>query len=64
MKQRDYFGAHTFRVLPGKENDKFKAGEDIRMFLLSVMAYLCLTRVLDVNWTGRGGNVSASSYNT
>ncbi|TFK57418.1 6-phosphogluconate dehydrogenase [Heliocybe sulcata] len=43
--QRDYFGAHTFRVLPGKENAKFKAGEDIH-----------------VNWTGRGGNVSASSY--
>ncbi|KIM48008.1 hypothetical protein M413DRAFT_439703 [Hebeloma cylindrosporum] len=45
--QRDYFGAHTFRVLPGKENAKFKAGEDIH-----------------VNWTGRGGNVSASTYNT
>lgn len=28
--QRDYFGAHTFRVLPGKENAKFKTGEDIR----------------------------------
>ncbi|KAG6845952.1 hypothetical protein H0H87_011000 [Tephrocybe sp. NHM501043] len=27
--QRDYFGAHTFRVLPGKENAKFKTGEDI-----------------------------------
>ncbi|KAF9015368.1 6-phosphogluconate dehydrogenase [Cyathus striatus] len=45
--QRDYFGAHTFRVLPGKENEKFKTGEDIH-----------------VNWTGRGGNVSASTYNT
>ncbi|KAF8746239.1 hypothetical protein AX14_000037 [Amanita brunnescens Koide BX004] len=45
--QRDYFGAHTFRVLPGKENERFKAGEDIH-----------------VNWTGRGGNVSASTYNT
>ncbi|KAK0233413.1 6-phosphogluconate dehydrogenase [Armillaria fumosa] len=45
--QRDYFGAHTFHVLPGKENDKFKTGEDIH-----------------VNWTGRGGNVSASTYNT
>ncbi|KAI9572776.1 6-phosphogluconate dehydrogenase [Boletus coccyginus] len=43
--QRDYFGAHTFRVLPGKENAKLKKGEDIH-----------------VNWTGRGGNVSASSY--
>lgn len=28
--QRDYFGAHTFRVLPGKENAKLKSGEDIR----------------------------------
>lgn len=45
--QRDYFGAHTFRVLPGKENDKFKPGQDIH-----------------VNWTGRGGNVSASTYNS
>jgi len=44
--QRDYFGAHTFRVLPGKENAKLKAGQDIH-----------------INWTGRGGNVSASSYN-
>jgi len=44
--QRDYFGAHTFRVLPGKENARLKAGEDIH-----------------VNWTGHGGNVSASSYN-
>ncbi|KAL4243127.1 6-phosphogluconate dehydrogenase, decarboxylating 2 [Abortiporus biennis] len=43
--QRDYFGAHTFRVLPGKENAKLKAGEDIH-----------------INWTGRGGNVSASTY--
>ncbi|KAF8587364.1 6-phosphogluconate dehydrogenase [Ramaria rubella] len=43
--QRDYFGAHTFKVLPGKENDKLKAGEDIH-----------------VNWTGRGGNVSSSTY--
>lgn len=43
--QRDYFGAHTFRVLPGKENDRLKAGQDIH-----------------INWTGRGGNVSASTY--
>ncbi|KAF8559282.1 6-phosphogluconate dehydrogenase [Imleria badia] len=43
--QRDYFGAHTFRVLPGKENAKLKKGEDIH-----------------INWTGRGGNVSASTY--
>ncbi|KAG8735566.1 6-phosphogluconate dehydrogenase, decarboxylating 2 [Ceratobasidium sp. 428] len=43
--QRDYFGAHTFRVLPGKENDNLPAGKDIH-----------------INWTGRGGNVSASTY--
>ncbi|KAH8100569.1 6-phosphogluconate dehydrogenase [Cristinia sonorae] len=43
--QRDYFGAHTFKVLPGKENAKLKAGENIH-----------------INWTGRGGNVSASTY--
>lgn len=43
--QRDLFGAHTFRVLPGKENDLLKAGQDIH-----------------INWTGRGGNVSASTY--
>jgi len=43
--QRDYFGAHTFKVLPGKENEQLKAGDDIH-----------------INWTGRGGNVSASSY--
>ena len=30
--QRDYFGAHTFRVLPGKENARLKAGEDIREY--------------------------------
>ncbi|KZT58498.1 6-phosphogluconate dehydrogenase [Calocera cornea HHB12733] len=44
--QRDYFGAHTFKVLPGCENSLLKTGEDIH-----------------INWTGRGGNVSASTYN-
>ncbi|RXK36740.1 6-phosphogluconate dehydrogenase, decarboxylating [Tremella mesenterica] len=29
--QRDYFGAHTFKVLPGKENDHMKAGQDIHV---------------------------------
>ncbi|KAF8707526.1 6-phosphogluconate dehydrogenase, decarboxylating, partial [Rhizoctonia solani] len=43
--QRDYFGAHTFRVLPGKENERLPEGKDIH-----------------INWTGRGGNVSASTY--
>jgi 6-phosphogluconate dehydrogenase len=32
IQQRDYFGAHTFRVLPGKENSKFQAGKDIRTY--------------------------------
>jgi 6-phosphogluconate dehydrogenase len=44
--QRDYFGAHTFQVLPGKENARLEKGKAIH-----------------VNWTGRGGNVSASTYN-
>jgi len=43
--QRDYFGAHTFKVLPGKENDFLKKDDWIH-----------------VNWTGKGGNVSASTY--
>jgi len=43
--QRDYFGAHTFVVMPGKENERFVAGQNIH-----------------INWTGRGGNVSAGSY--
>lgn len=42
--QRDYFGAHTFEVLPGKENEFLKGNW------------------IHVNWTGRGGNVSASTY--
>ncbi|KAF2402441.1 6-phosphogluconate dehydrogenase [Trichodelitschia bisporula] len=44
--QRDYFGAHTFRVKPEYISDKYPEGKDIH-----------------VNWTGRGGNVSASTYN-
>ncbi|POS80731.1 pentose phosphate metabolism-2 [Diaporthe helianthi] len=43
--QRDYFGAHTFRVKPEAANEKYPEGQDIH-----------------VNWTGRGGNVSASTY--
>ncbi|KAG8931487.1 6-phosphogluconate dehydrogenase, decarboxylating 2 [Tulasnella sp. 419] len=43
--QRDYFGAHTFKVMPGYESEKLKTGTDIH-----------------INWTGRGGNVSASTY--
>lgn len=43
--QRDYFGAHTFRVLPEFASDHLPAGQDIH-----------------INWTGRGGNVSASTY--
>jgi len=43
--QRDYFGAHTFKIKPEFANAKYKEGENIH-----------------VNWTGRGGNVSASTY--
>ncbi|OAL73347.1 6-phosphogluconate dehydrogenase [Trichophyton violaceum] len=43
--QRDYFGAHTFRIKPEHASDKYPEGKDIH-----------------VNWTGRGGNVSASTY--
>ena len=43
--QRDYFGAHTFRVLPEYADAKHPEGKDIH-----------------VNWTGRGGNISASTY--
>lgn len=43
--QRDYFGAHTFRIKPESANDKYPVDKDIH-----------------VNWTGRGGEVSASTY--
>ena len=43
--QRDYFGAHTFRIKPEHASEKYPEGKDIH-----------------VNWTGRGGNVSASAY--
>lgn len=43
--QRDYFGAHTFKIKPEFANDKYKVGQDSHE-----------------NWTGRGGNISASTY--
>ena len=43
--QRDYFGAHTFRIKPEYASDKYPEGKDNH-----------------VNWTGRGGEVSASTY--
>jgi len=43
--QRDYFGAHTFKIKPEFANEKYPEGQNIH-----------------VNWTGRGGNVSASTY--
>jgi len=43
--QRDYFGAHTFRVNPDFVSETLPEGQDIH-----------------INWTGRGGNVSASTY--
>jgi len=43
--QRDYFGAHTFRVKP-----EFAS------------ATLPKDKNIHINWTGRGGDVSASTY--
>ncbi|BDD56340.1 phosphogluconate dehydrogenase (decarboxylating)gnd1, variant 2 [Monascus purpureus] len=43
--QRDYFGAHTFRIKPENANENYPEGKDIH-----------------VNWTGHGGDVSASTY--
>ncbi|SCU99990.1 LAME_0G06832g1_1 [Lachancea meyersii CBS 8951] len=43
--QRDYFGAHTFRILPECASKEMPENTDIH-----------------VNWTGRGGNISASTY--
>lgn len=43
--QRDYFGAHTFRVLPEAADKSLPADKDIH-----------------INWTGHGGNISATTY--
>ncbi|KAK3175074.1 phosphogluconate dehydrogenase (decarboxylating) gnd1 [Lepraria neglecta] len=43
--QRDYFGAHTFKIKPEYASEKYPEGKDNH-----------------VNWTGRGGDVSASTY--
>jgi len=43
--QRDYFGAHTFRIKPEYASDKFPENQNNH-----------------VNWTGRGGDISASTY--
>lgn len=43
--QRDYFGAHTFKVLDEFASEKLPKNTNIH-----------------INWTGRGGNVSASTY--
>ncbi len=43
--QRDYFGAHTFQILPECADDKKKPNSNIH-----------------INWTGKGGNVSATTY--
>jgi 6-phosphogluconate dehydrogenase len=60
--QRDYFGAHTFKVLPGMENERLVADHDIRKLVYWFRMQTRLTVLADINWTGRGGNVSASSY--
>ncbi|KAL9125223.1 MAG: hypothetical protein Q9217_005541 [Psora testacea] len=43
--QRDYFGAHTFKIKPEYASSKYPENKDNH-----------------VNWTGRGGDVSASTY--
>lgn len=43
--QRDYFGAHTFKIKPEYASERYPEGQNIH-----------------VNWTGHGGNVSASTY--
>jgi 6-phosphogluconate dehydrogenase len=60
--QRDYFGAHTFKVLPGQENERLVADHDIRKLVHCLRVQTRLIMPTDINWTGRGGNVSASSY--
>ena len=54
--QRDYFGAHTFRVLPGKENERLTTNEDIREYLFSLKNGTCSTHCrhqLDRPWWKR-----------
>ncbi|CCH42498.1 6-phosphogluconate dehydrogenase [Wickerhamomyces ciferrii] len=43
--QRDYFGAHTFKVLPEFASETLPKDQYIH-----------------INWTGRGGDVSATTY--
>lgn len=43
--QRDYFGAHTFLVLPGKENEKLPSGQDIRTFSSSHILRMYLMKI-------------------
>lgn len=38
--QRDYFGAHTFRVMPGKENPRLLKDRDIRMYYVSICLHV------------------------
>jgi 6-phosphogluconate dehydrogenase len=68
--QRDYFGAHTFRILPQYASDKRPEGKDIHVnWVTDPLPNLSLLlpphprSVVNV-WgqTGRGGNVSASTY--
>jgi hypothetical protein len=40
--QRDYFGAHTFRVVAGKENPRLPKDRDIRLCSISVCLHLSL----------------------
>jgi 6-phosphogluconate dehydrogenase len=63
--QRDYFGAHTFRMKPEDATDSKPAGKvsvPLVDSVFSTIALLTFLQDIHVNWTGRGGNVSASTY--
>ena len=57
--QRDYFGAHTFRVRPGQENDRLKAGEDIHVKWTATSGNVsfCFFLVLRCPGPARGGRI-------
>lgn len=72
--QRDYFGAHTFLIKPEAANEKYPTSMFTPLLLLISQPFHrsnharyadCnpLDKAIHVNWTGRGGEVSASTYN-
>jgi 6-phosphogluconate dehydrogenase len=61
--QRDYFGAHTFLVKPELATEKYPKDKWIHGKLQIMPFSSCSLTLHVVNWTGRGGDVSASTYN-